>query len=349
MRYAVNTPIELVAAGFTPGLVGVIGYRIEDGQGGIIRPRSTAGIVESPQTPSSSSYTATIPGGLPGAGLYTVLWDDGDETAATDQIHVVLPPEVSNLPPGAAGVGPCSLWTDADAIAACCDATGDADLDYAALVASTLLWELSGRAYPGRCRAVVRPQDTRTTCGPIGDWGRGWPHGCRLLSEVVLAGYPIREVEEVRIDGVALNQTAYQLMRGRSLIRLDGEWWPSCQYLERPTTEVGTWEVTYTYGADPPVVARHAAAKLGCQIARACAGEACTLPPNATQVIRQGVRIGFDTQTAQRLLGTLAGVAEVEAFLASTPRRRRRSAVLSPDTPPYPLVVSTGPADLEGS
>lgn len=250
--------------------------------------------------------------------------------------------------------GPCTPWTDEEAITSCCaDLSDTADLDLAISVASGLLWALSGRRFGGRCRAVVRPQNLSRSCAPGGHYGGDvrmdrWPNGCRRLARVRLAGYPVRAIEEVLLDGEVLDPAAYALWQDRYLVRLtENAVWPSCQYLERAASEAGTFEVTYIYGEDPPASGQYAAARLACQIAKACGGQECDLPANVSRVVRQGLQVTLDA--ARTLQGPL-GLAEVDAFLVGYPSPRRRPAVVSPDTEPYPLLISTEPApEPEGS
>jgi hypothetical protein len=64
---------EATASGFTTGLVGTIGVRVVDGQGGTTIARTTSGIVESPA--GSGVYTATLTSPSD-VGQYEVVWDD---------------------------------------------------------------------------------------------------------------------------------------------------------------------------------------------------------------------------------------------------------------------------------
>ena len=325
------------------GLVGTLGVRVMQGETEITA-RTTAGIVESP--PASGVYTATVT--APAIGTYQVTIDDtsGQPSGFASETLIVT---ASGLPataggPTSSGDGPCTLWTTAEDVAACCSVTAaESAFEYAAEVASSILYHLTGRRWSGRCRAVVRPQDLRPDCSPYRWKGSRWPAGCRRVDVITLAGYPVREVEEVTIDGDALDPSEYGLWQGRHLVRLTfGEGWPSCQYLDRPSGE-GTFFVTYIYGADPPLAAQHAARALACQVARACAGEACDLPANLSRLVRQGTTVEVD---AARALSGPLGVPEVDALLASIPPRRRRPSIHSPDVPPYPLVVSTEPAPI---
>lgn len=75
---------EATAQGYSTGLVGTVGVRILDGQGGTTTPRGTVGIVESPS--GSGIYTATLTAPAT-AGTYVVVWDDG-ATYASEELVV---------------------------------------------------------------------------------------------------------------------------------------------------------------------------------------------------------------------------------------------------------------------
>lgn len=259
--------------------------------------------------------------------------------------------------PEAAQPGPCTPWITADDVAASCDAlehSGDPSVyDDAALQASQLLYELSGRQFSGECGPVtVRP------CTPgCGCWSApyiGWPYswdwylgcwaspagdrcGCSPLSTVKLAG-SVREVSEVKIDGVALDPSEYRVDKRKYLVRLaddegDPQRWPGCQRLDLDDTEESTWSVTYTFGQDVPAAGVSAAVELACQLAEFGVTGDCALPAGVTKVTRQGITI--DLEKAQG--DWWAVLPLVAAFLkAYNPAGlRRRAALWSPDVTPF--------------
>lgn len=65
--------------------------------------------------------------------------------------------------------------------------------------------------------------------------------------------------------------------------------WPKCQDLSLPDTAIGTWSITFKHGIPLPLELRYAAADLALEVAKACNGDACTLPSGVTSVVRQGV------------------------------------------------------------
>ncbi len=252
--------------------------------------------------------------------------------------------------PTTINTGVCEPWTDSAAILACCGAEfgTDVDLDTAALIASDLLYELSGHRFPGICDTVVRPCTSNLSCWIPGHTWHARDCSCSPLSKIRLAGYPVREITEVSIDGVIIDPAEYRLDLDRYLVRLadtDGnpQHWPSCQRLDIDQGE-GTFFAHYRYGLDPPVAGIAAAGQLACQIAQACPGSGleadCELPAGTVRVTRQGITV--DTQQLGLwLIGTLrTGMPLVDAFISVYgQQRKRRTALAVPELSPWPLRV----------
>lgn len=269
--------------------------------------------------------------------------------------------------------GPCSPWCDAQDIWVSCGSPTEeimdgssvevcpVDMSPYAMMGSWLLWELSGRLHSGRCVRTVRPC-SNTPCGfqvlsrghivwPDFNnyWGGygwngwdwrfdGWDGGCGCvpLDRVNLAGYPVREILEVKIDGVTLPEfdvltgaRNWRLDKRRFLTRMadadgNGQRWPACQRLDEDDTEPGTFSVEYAYGQDPPLLGALAAAQVGCEFYRARNGDECALPSGTVRVTRQGITIdklaalGWFKQSSTRY-GPQArwatGLPIVDAFL----------------------------------
>lgn len=269
--------------------------------------------------------------------------------------------------------GPCSSWIDGEAVARYDPSLGVGsatwDLDDVATVASGLMYELSGRQFPGVCRRTVRP--CRQTCGcwggpafglgpfywsssAVAGYAWGWWNesggggcGCGTESYIRLAGYPVREILEVKIDGVVIDSSQYRLDQRRFLIRLadlttsppTDRFWPACQDLSLPDTVAGTSSVTYTWGADVPLLGQWAAAQLAAELWKASPahqGE-CRLPTKVTKIARAGITMDRLLSTADLLRAGGTGLQFVDAFIAQVnPKRlRRRSAVWTPDVPRF--------------
>lgn len=273
-------------------------------------------------------------------------------------------------------LGPCESWIDgADVLNACAQAGVGSDsslLDDVAMEASMALFEVSGRQFTGLCTTTARPARDGCGCwgpdslgtGPwfwstypswgVGAWG--WKNecgdrlGCEPMSKVRLSGYPVREIEEVKIDGVVLpaldvnGNPNYRLDLWRELIRCNDpvppgatRTWPSCQDMTLADTQPGTFSVRYRHGVGPPPLGMRAAAQLACQLWLAGNGEKCQLPVGTSRVTRSGITVdrGLLVNWFDRSKAT--GLVDLDLFLASYWRDRavRRSAVFSPDVQPY--------------
>jgi hypothetical protein len=301
----------------------------------------------------------------------------------------VLTPDAPTVPV----TGPCSAWINGDDVA-----NGGPPLpgigsdtyllDDVAYDASYILYEASGRQFPGVCTRYVRP--CRQTCacfgfspslglgpwywtsawwGGVGTWiwrnECGDSCGCGSESYISLAGYPVREILQVKIDGTVLPQydpdsglENWRLDNRRKLLRMDQfttdpfvvgtlSQWPICQDLALPDTQPGTYSVTYTYGTDVPNLGRQAAIQLARELWKAFNGGKCDLPTRTTRVVRAGVTIDRIVPLADMLRTGTTGLFAIDMFIGVTnpTGMRRRPAVFSPDAQPYAKSVgqtSTG-------
>lgn len=232
----------------------------------------------------------------------------------------------------------CEPWaTEADLCPPCQGyssvlALGAADMLQAA---SDLLYDLSGRQYPGLCTQTVRPCARRSgvrrrESAVPGGWNTSWGWclcgdscSCAGNQRISLGAYPVVEVTEVKVDGVVLDPSLYRLDDRRVLTRLedpDGSnpGWPSTQHLDLADTEDGTWSVSFTWGEDPPPAGVRAAAVLACELAMACdpdTAEQCRLPKRVTSITREGVTMVLSP--SDFLTDGKTGLWEVDLFLAA--------------------------------
>ncbi len=361
MEQGPSALFEAVLEAAITGLVGSVEVAIIDNDGNVVVGPTALGITENSVggTPTGV-YTAELTAPATN-GQYTIVWSR-DGTFAPNTVSVedlVVGPITggATLPPitvdgEGALYGPCSAWVTTEEIDACCSLPEASNpfelivaLEQAATSASQLLWLLSGRQFSGLCERKVRPCRTGCACdyqvlsrGHVIYWGgdswycEGNPCGCRALSRVKLSGYPVRTIEEVKIDGILVDPSEYRLDERRYLTRMNGSLWPSCQQLDLDDTESGTFSITYQYGQTPPQIAKDAAAQLSCEIWKACAsangldvGE-CVLPTGATRITRQGITIErtFFQQDENGVWRT--GMPFVDGFLnAINPRGLQRS------------------------
>lgn len=262
----------------------------------------------------------------------------------------------------------CSPWASANDVCAPCDGYDAIDpivLEDALMAASNVLFHATGRQFPGSCEDVVRPTGSwdgidlwRWRTYWPGWWGGGrigWDGincgcsghrvGCTWLPEIDLGGGSIKitEVTQVLIDGAVVDPSTYRVDEYRWLVRTTpnpetpNEGWPCCQSMDLPTTQVGTFEVTYTYGTPPPRGGVQAAAALACQLALACTPGAegqCSLPERVTSITRQGVSMvvidPFDFLEEGR-----TGLYVVDQWINSVNPAglRRPPAVIAPSRP----------------
>jgi hypothetical protein len=291
-----------------------------------------------------------------------------------------------SVPPGPT-LGPCTSWISGADVAACCVAAQSVDpdlLDAVAIEASMALYEISGRLFGGLCSRVARPQQTQCGCWPASSsgipwfwssgaasfgWGGwGWYNengdhvGCQPMSVVRLAGYPVRAITAVKIDGAVLpaldanGNPNYRLDGYRNLVRMadpgppySQRFWPSCQNMDLDDTQPGTFSVSYQWGVDPPQLGRDAAAALACQLWASCSGSGqdCAIPAGVTRLVREGVQI--DRQLLANWFDPTkgTGIVPVDMFLRAYAGKNapsRRSAVWSPDVQGFARSVGTTPS-----
>jgi hypothetical protein len=158
---------------------------------------------------------------------------------------------------------------------------------------------------------------------------------------VLLPGYPVTQITEVKIDGVVQSADTYRVDEWRWLTRMRDPadpgvplFWPSCQILDLDDTESGTFSVSYMSGVAPPLAGKAAATALACEL---LPGVDCKLPSGAVQIVRQGLTINRLQPLATMLLEGMTGIVTIDAFMAAynPGKLRRRPAIWSPDGPTY--------------
>lgn len=185
----------------------------------------------------------------PGTYRYRCDGTGAVEASSENSFDVIESGVLTPVDPGVPITGPCSSWVNGDDVAACgtnlVTATEHWRLDDVAYQASSLLYALSGRQFPGVCTRTVRPCQAGCShfgsfgfgtgswwWGAIGGWWGGgigvgpyWVNddgytcGCGSTSSVRLSGYPVREILQVLIDGVTLPE--FDPLTGARNWRLD--------------------------------------------------------------------------------------------------------------------------------
>ncbi|KQW11410.1 hypothetical protein [Streptomyces sp. Root369] len=212
--------------------------------------------------------------------------------------------------------GPCEAWPTR----LCCTTEGveDEELERWTLVASQILWALSGRRI-GPCPVTVRP--CRRAClessgffsfqagagtgpwipyiGTDGLWRNASTCGCRSdcscgeLCEVWLEG-PVYDITEVDIGGQVLAPEQYRVDAAGRLVRVGGGCWPDCQDMAAAPGEPDTFTVTYRIGLPVDEAAVAAVSELTCHLLKGCGGSGscgCKANRNLTRLVRQGVEM----------------------------------------------------------
>lgn len=222
---------------------------------------------------------------------------------------------------------------------ACCDewdlATQE-QKDRASALAAYFIWVASGRQF-GQCEETVRPcgsncNEYSTYWGPSeastwtpmltadGTWinCRGGncscnPCDCCHICAVNLE-WPATEITEVKVDGLVVSPSEYFILDDRKLVRRVG-CFPECQNLQAPSTDEGTFEVTYLQGFPLPAEGQAALDTLACEFLRSCTGGTCRLPARWRSLSREGVSMtafdGFETLDKGRI-----GIFEIDSWLA---------------------------------
>lgn len=218
---------------------------------------------------------------------------------------------------------------------------------------SERLYRMSGYRWMGAQTIVMRPERLTRDCEcdlGIPSWGFGWDGGDgwwnRLFPESGLAlalidridlGGNVISVDEILVDGEVLDPATYGLYGNRTLVRFDDAdglrlFWPCCQRIAAPNTEVGTWQLTYQVGQMPPQSGRDAAYAWSLERGKRFDQHAEHFPAHTTRAESQGIALTIE-EPAQLASG-LIGIPEVDEFIESVnpARTMRRAQVYDPET-----------------
>ena len=257
--------------------------------------------------------------------------------------------------------GLCEWPVDYSSCGDCFDFSRLAEGDQAKFerMAGEYLWEWTNRVF-GLCTVRVRPCVERSPGGlAFTDrfWGRGpfpwqgsvssgswvpfliggkWYNmtcGCVSSCNCTVSGPkvltlpgPVQSVLEVKIDGEVFPSSSYRLAYHRQLIRTDGENWPASQDMLAPSTEVGTFEVTYSKGVPVPI-----SGQLASEFAKAyCADRGCQLPKRIQQIVRQEVTVTLMDDFANLKEGG-TGIWLIDQWVQTMRQPRPYSSVRSVD------------------
>lgn len=249
--------------------------------------------------------------------------------------------------------GVCSPWAELGDMTCQTYGSDPARLEQLLLFSSDVLYEITGRQWPGMCVQTVRPLSAEPYVGaatwpgngyrPLtlvsrGVWtgctcNRSERTGCDGVPELRLADRVV-EVLEVKVDGEVVPSNEYRLDDHRYLVGLrrpDGSerTWPCCQVTNLPDTQPGTFSVRFARGGLPAIGGTIAAASLACEFAKGLgllgddAQKKCRLPRRVTSIVRQNVSMAvLDPLTLFQDGRT--GLPEVDLWLASVVKGRQQ-------------------------
>lgn len=234
----------------------------------------------------------------------------------------------------------------------------------AAASASDILYERTGRIFPGACGPVTVRPVSRPTDADTRSWGAtysavGWTSSSGFASAYgsynpgvvshygsadppsIELPYAVTEIVEVKIDGLTIPADEYELRDFKTLVRIRPTastvpvaryGWPTSQIMDLPDTEKGTFSVTYMFGNPPPTAGKLAARRLGEYLILPQLGQTDRLPTRVRQVSRQGIS-AMVTDVLDLLEKGMLGVYDVDLFCKTyNPHDlQRQSVVWSPD------------------
>lgn len=260
--------------------------------------------------------------------------------------------------------GPSTPWITVEELTSLRPKATDLDgaiLPLALQAATDWLFSLTGRQFVGNETATVRP-----TAQPVGwslakwqqyysslsgsnysgSWGSCSGENdlhrlCSTPPQVDLGLYPLNSITSALIDGVTIPSNEYRIDNERWLVRTlptahsvptERYGWPTCQDMRLPSSEIGTFEVTATYGMLPPVQGKVACAALAFELGKDMSGLASELPSRVTSITRQGVSTNF-LSIADAVKDGLTGILAADMFVAAVnpTKRTRQPMVYSPD------------------
>lgn len=212
------------------------------------------------------------------------------------------------------------------------DAAAEAGIE----IATAVLYEMTGRRWSGLDTASVRPraEDTSTPFevpGWVPSWGEydSSVGSCTPSDSIDLGFFPVVEISQVKIDGLVMLPTAYQLRNQKTLVRIDGGTWPCDQDLSLPTTDPDTFVVDIVHGIEPPMAGKHCCAVYAVELAKSFCNLDCALPQRTQYMTRQGIStILMDPLNV--IERGMIGLPTVDAWIkAVNPHKRRKRAMMA--------------------
>lgn len=203
--------------------------------------------------------------------------------------------------------------------------------------ASYVMWALSGRKYTGLTTVTERYvrfaplintrllQEAAIVNSRINKSLELVEPWVSAETRIRLRGQPVREIKTIRnVGGDIVNQDRYYLVDHSTV-----------QFSEGALIVPADIEISYSYGAEPPVLGKMAARRVAIEFIKLWTGDSdCALPERITSVSRQGVT--YTVLDSQDFLQEMRmGIYEIDLFLkTNNPNKaQKRSKVFSPDIP----------------
>jgi hypothetical protein len=212
--------------------------------------------------------------------------------------------------------------------------------DYAAQaaieIATAVLYEVTGRRWSGVESAVVRPSAVdKASKAVVPGWVPSWGSynsgdgACTPTDTLDLGYFPVVSIGQVRIDGVVVPPSTYQLQEQKLLVRVDGGVWPCTQNLAASPSDPDTFAVDIVHGIDPPVAGKHCCAFYAAELAKSFCNLDCALPQRTQYMTRQGVStiLADPLNVIER---GMIGLPNVDSWVrAVNPHRRRKRSMMA--------------------
>lgn len=265
-------------------------------------------------------------------------------TDPTEPFTIEITPRVPAAP--GPDLGPLKPWTSAARVREVPNVDPTRDLTDDIAAASEQLFILSGRRFPGRGQVTIRPSHANWAGANHGPADMLWGYGLgyvgrrgayayspgggwvRYWVPTINLGHQARQIVSIKIDGQVVAPSTYRLDRKTGeLVRLadpvtrNNPGWPCCGNRDDlPDTAPGTFVITYSYGADPPMAGIRAATELAAAYATG----------NLVDLVEEGSMYD-DWRT---------GLYWVDQFLnAMNPNRlQRRARAMSVDVPRHRVI-----------
>ncbi len=196
--------------------------------------------------------------------------------------------------------------------------------------ATDILFLLSDGRVHGRCTRTARPMKAGA-CGPTDMEMYGtWPATRFGGADVIPIPGLDPTIDSVKIDGATLDPSAYKMVDGEFLLRVEGAW-PTSNSLTKASSDEGVFELTWTYGPTVDWITRQAAIEMACELLSSATSGKSHLPKGVTSANIQGAAVEI-RESIEGGDESTAGMERVRRFYATYCRGgEARSGVWTPE------------------